>query len=360
MYADDFNYWCRSRNIDTVNNFLQTTTNNIEKWANKTGFNFSPEKSIGSIFTKKKKVNELEIKLNGTVITNQNTTKMLGVSFDKRLTWLPYTKHLKKCTTSSLNIIKILSHTSWGGNSKSLIKIYNATIQSKLNYGAILYRTAAKSTLNLIDVVNNSGLTLALGSFRSSPKLSIFNIAGEPTPSLRRLELLTIYIVRLVRRSGNKQCNTKNEITEFINKNVASPVRIIPRELHITPPWENKYEINTELNTLSKQNTAPEIFKSHAFDILDNFKEHQMIFTDSSKSNQGVGISIIFENSNSNTTYRLPNECSIFSAEAIAILKAIEKIITSDHTDFLILSDSLSAINSIKNKTNPSDITILI
>jgi len=49
------------------------------------------------------------------------------------------------------------------------------------------------------------------------------------------------------------------------------------------PPWENKYEINTELNTLSKQNTAPEIFKSHAHVILDNFKEHQKICTDASK-----------------------------------------------------------------------------
>jgi len=78
MYADDFNYWCRSRNIETVKNLLQITTNNIEKWANKTGFNFS-EKSISKIFTKKKKVNELEIKLNGTVIANQNTTKMLRV-----------------------------------------------------------------------------------------------------------------------------------------------------------------------------------------------------------------------------------------------------------------------------------------
>jgi len=218
MYADDFNYWCRSRNIETVKNFLQITTNNIEKWANKTGFNFSPKKSICSIFTKEKKVNELEIKLNGTIIANDNSTKMPGVSFDKRLTWLPYIKHLKKCATSSLNIIKILSHTLWGGDSKSLIKRYNATIQSKLNYGAILYRTAAKSTLNLIDTVNNSGLRIELGAFRSSPTISIYNIAGEPTPTLRRLELFKVYIARLARRNGNNQCNTKTKLLNLSMK----------------------------------------------------------------------------------------------------------------------------------------------
>jgi hypothetical protein len=38
----------------------------------------------------------------------------------------------------------------------------------------------------------------------------------------------------------------------------------------LLPPLGNKYKINNELNTLSKQNTAPEIFKSHAHDIMDN------------------------------------------------------------------------------------------
>jgi hypothetical protein len=50
------------------------------------------------------------------------------------------------------------------------------------------------------------------------------------------------------------------------------------------------------------------------------------IFTNVSKLNKGVGIGIILENTNSNKiTYRLSNECSIFSSETIAILKAIEK-----------------------------------
>jgi len=126
-----------------------------------------------------------------------------------------------------------------------------------------------------------------------------------------------------------------------------------PHYWPLPPPRKNKYEINT----LSKLNTAPGIFKSQANNILDDFKDHQKIFTDASKSIEGIGIEIIFKNSNSIITYyRLPNECSIFSAGAAApIVKAIEKINSSvKDTNFLIFSDSLSAINSIKNKTNPS------
>lgn len=50
------------------------------------------------------------------------------------------------------------------------------------------------------------------------------------------------------------------------------------------------------------------------------------------------------------------NECSILSVETLAIHKATKIIINMEHTKFLILSDSLSAINSIINKTNPCNI----
>jgi len=89
---------------------------------------------------------------------------------------------LKIFTSNSLRIIQILSHTSWGGETNTLIKIHKSLIQAKLNYGAILYKTATKSTLNWLDSVNNSGLRLALGVFRSSAVFSIYNLAGEPIP----------------------------------------------------------------------------------------------------------------------------------------------------------------------------------
>lgn len=54
LFADDFNYSCRSNNIITVQKFLQITTNNLEECAGKTSFNFSPKKSNCIVFKKKK------------------------------------------------------------------------------------------------------------------------------------------------------------------------------------------------------------------------------------------------------------------------------------------------------------------
>lgn len=42
-----------------------------------------------------------------------------------------------------------------------------------------------------------------------------------------------------------------------------------------------------------------------------------------------------------NTVQTIPPSCSIFTAEAMAIIKAIEIITQEEHSKFIILSDSL-------------------
>jgi ribonuclease HI len=73
-----------------------------------------------------------------------------------------------------------------------------------------------------------------------------------------------------------------------------------------------------------------------------------------------VGIAIIRENLSS--IFRLSESCSIYTAEAIAILKTVDTILDHEHSDRnnIILSDSLSTLLSLKNKTNTTDIAKLI
>jgi ribonuclease HI len=94
---------------------------------------------------------------------------------------------------------------------------------------------------------------------------------------------------------------------------------------------------------------------------LQKYPNYKHIYTDASKTDQNVGISIITENSSS--SYKLPPECSIYTAEALAIYKALQNIIINketSHNKYLILSDSLSSLTGVNNLTNPSDIFKLI
>jgi len=59
--------------------------------------------------------------------------------------------------------------------------------------------------------------------------------------------------------------------------------------------------------------------------------------------------------------WKLSNNCSIYTAEALVILKAIEHTINNiDDSNITIFSDSLSTLTSIKNYCTPSDIAITI
>jgi hypothetical protein len=89
--------------------------------------------------------------------------KFLGIIFDKKLSFIPHIKHLKtKCLkTLNLLIYKVLSSTHWGSNSSTSLKLYTSLIRSKIDYGSVLYWSARKSYLQMLDTIHHQGLCLA-------------------------------------------------------------------------------------------------------------------------------------------------------------------------------------------------------
>jgi hypothetical protein len=187
-------------------------------------------------FLQKKRAKNIEINLNGAIITNKNTTKILRVIFDSRQTWTSYIKYLKKINNQFIKNNKNSIPNFMGRWIQVAWKIFNAIIQAKINYGAILYESTANSTLKLIDTVNNSRLRLALEAFQSSPTLSIYNLADEPPPTLKIINLFIKYIARLSRLNQGNNSDVNDEITTLTNENAVTPIKIIHRELNATPP----------------------------------------------------------------------------------------------------------------------------
>ena len=91
--------------------------------------------------------------------------KYLGLIFDKKLSFIPHIKYLKAKCLKSLNILKVLSHTTWGADRTTLLQLYRSLIRSKLDYGSIVYGSARKSYLAMLDPTHHQGLRLALGAF---------------------------------------------------------------------------------------------------------------------------------------------------------------------------------------------------
>ena len=87
--------------------------------------------------------------LNGSPIPVVEETKFLGIIFDRKLSFIPHIKHLKEKCTKALNLLHVVSHTTWGADQQTLLHLYRSLIRSKLDYGCIVYGSARSSYLRL-------------------------------------------------------------------------------------------------------------------------------------------------------------------------------------------------------------------
>ena len=104
---------------------------------------------------------------------------------------------LKKRGLKALNILKVIGNTEWGADRKVMLRIYRSLLRSKLDYGCIVYGSARKSYLQMLDPIHNQGLRLCLGAFRTSRVESLYVDAHEPCLGARRAKLSLQYACKI-------------------------------------------------------------------------------------------------------------------------------------------------------------------
>ncbi|GFQ71437.1 RNase H domain-containing protein [Trichonephila clavata] len=187
LYVDDVQISYSSKFFNVAERQIQTTINNFTKWAEQNGFVFSTEKTVSVVFSRKRGIfPNPELFIGRSLIKAVKEFKFLGLIFDQSLRFHRHLKDLKIRSTKALNILKVLANTRWGADRTSLLRLYRALIRSKLDYGSVVYSSACKSLLKILDPVHHQGLRLCLGAFRTSPVESLYAEAYEPPLDLRR------------------------------------------------------------------------------------------------------------------------------------------------------------------------------
>ena len=83
----------------------------------------------------------------GQTIKEKDYTKYLGILIDKTLSWPPHIKHVNLKISKGIAILYKLRHHV----SKNTLKmLYHAFIQPHIDYGLIVWGSATKSNLKII------------------------------------------------------------------------------------------------------------------------------------------------------------------------------------------------------------------
>ena len=359
---------------------LQLAINHINAWTNKNGFIFSIDKTHCVHFCRVRGIHpDPEIFINQRQISILDTARFLGVTFDKKITFLPHILNLRTRCDKSLNILKVLSNTSWGADRISLLKIYRAIIRSKMDYGCQTYGSACSTYLKKLDTVHHSALRICSGAFRTSPVVSLYVDCVEPPLYLIREKLSLELFYRILSHPHHPLRTyllTREHDTLYENRPSCIPnfgirirnillgssfldIKVRPRLFFNLTPWNFKsFSYMNPFKNFDKSNTTANVYLSLFSSHRSEYHNYIDIYTDGSKTNNLVGCGIVCRNTV--LSYHLPSFVSVFAAEFLAIELALKLISSYSHKHFIIYADSRSVLEALQsNSCSPSFISVI-
>ena len=387
QFVDDGAFWTKSQSLKELTSRAQRLLNTIEKWSKQWGFTINPLKTQVIIFSKKnnKKImdNAQKLTLLGKTIDYQKVIKFLGIHFDQFLTWKDHINSIKLRCNKDLQLLRMISGTDWGADKKSLMLLYQALILSKINYGSVAFNSASDAQLRILQTIQNKALRLIAGAVPGTPaNLLQAELACMPIDLQMEQNALKYW-------ARTKQMGTRVPINDymedfgvFLDDNISGHIKrpychSVRKSLREHGLEEIEIQETTFLsleniqhkctpnltlkNTIDKQTSSPEYMKNYSENFIQNeYGNSTKIYTDGSKDIQsnvtGSGLAI-YSASNEPITqekYKLNPYLSVFTAELVAIIMALNWIDREKVQQAVILSDSLSSLQAIQKLSTHS------
>ena len=199
LHADDLAVWSASEYTTSSAYRIQEAVNKVDQWTNDWGLQISEVKTQATVFSLSTSKEKVAKKFGDKTLPQVETPTFLEVKLDTRLSWKPHIEDMEKKGIKKLAVLKKLSGTHWGANSKILKTVYMGAVRPSLEYGASAWATAAKTHTNKLDKVQNIGLRTILGAMKTTPIAEMEKTAGvEPFEDRRQAKLL-IHVEKMKR-----------------------------------------------------------------------------------------------------------------------------------------------------------------
>ena len=285
------------------------------------------------------------------------------------MTWSSHIKKLKNDCQPSLSLMRNLSHLSWGADKKTLTHLYKALVQSKLNYACQTYCNNSKIT-EAVNKIQNEGLRIISGAFKSSPIKSLQVDCNIMPLELQVLETSCRHYIRLkqetrslIRELVAEAFQTRPgwtfraNVETLLGESSEDDFKVIAFTRTLTPPWAMVTAEVCEGIANDASHSAPYLVAALFLEHAAEHKEHIPIYTDGSKNQEGVGSAAVIPALSMSDSISLPKNASIYSAEAMAIILALEMIDYLPQNNYIIHSDSQSVLMAVR-QFDPTNLLI--
>ncbi|GFT17577.1 RNase H domain-containing protein [Trichonephila clavipes] len=165
-------------------------------------------------------------------------------------------------------------------------------------------------------------LRICSGAFRTSPVQSLYVNCHQLPLDLRRRKLSLAFYFKILSVPSH-------------------PLQNVYEYQH-----EETFDDARPYNIRPKSTVAPVVFQ-RVFAYRSQYSRYSAIYTDGSKRADYVGCGIVIEDIMHG--YRLDTSCSIFTAEAVAIYRALQLIDSTMPRKYCIYTDSMSVLEALEN-----------
>ena len=100
----------------------------------------------------------MKVKLYDQELERVKYFKFLGLWFDERITWALHIQNIVDKCKNILNVMRCLVGSEWGADRTAMKTIYTGLIRSVIDYGCVVYGSAASTNLKRLDKIQHQAL----------------------------------------------------------------------------------------------------------------------------------------------------------------------------------------------------------
>ena len=331
---------------------MQRYLNQAQAWATENGLTFCPKKSVTILFSHKKLPQPYtkppSLFLNGKELPNVSSTKLLGITLDKKLTFQKHVKQRIKACKIALMRLRPLLRKTWSPSPRQCRWLVEGVIYPMLTYGSLVWSKATERPYIIEELAKLQRLALlSIANVRYSTPTAALELIYNIAPlHLQIREKARMAFLRLGDERNTQWQPTYHDRMrrfghlEYIRRSLP-PMEEDDDAIPPIPNWDKKYTVTTA------RNNPPT-------------REGTAAYTDGSllAGRSGAGAFLEIDRTEFLCLSERLNKCTVFQSELRAIAMTSELLLDLNLTErpisFHVDSESaLKALDSsiIKSRT---------